>query len=93
MERKSEKILRWKQVRERVGLCRVTVYGMIRKGKFPPPVRISTQTVGWRESDLDRWIRGCEQVRLRTPEPGQTTASQERGEPAALTDDVLELHA
>jgi prophage regulatory protein len=79
MNKKPEKIVPWKQLKGRIGLCRNTVYTLIRKGKFPAAIKISATKVGWRESEIDRWIGACEQVVL----PGQTTASEERDDRAA----------
>jgi prophage regulatory protein len=78
MMKKPEKIVPWKQVKPRIGLGRVTVYKMIREGKFPAPVKIGALKVGWRESEIDRWIGGLERVVLHgQEEPVQTTASEE----------------
>jgi prophage regulatory protein len=52
----GDSILRLPAVLARVGLSRDTVYRLIRKGAFPRPLTLSTQSVGWRASDIDRWI-------------------------------------
>ncbi len=52
----SHSILRRRQVEARVGLSRSTIYAMIRRGEFPAPVRLTTYAVGWKESDIDRWL-------------------------------------
>ncbi|WP_267424798.1 AlpA family phage regulatory protein [Methylobacterium sp. GC_Met_2] len=48
-------LVRWPQVRERIGLSRTTVWRRVNEGTFPAPVRISAQLVAWRASDLDAW--------------------------------------
>jgi prophage regulatory protein len=40
----------------RTGLSRSTIYRNIRKGTFPPQIKISVNGAGWRESDINRWV-------------------------------------
>ena len=49
-------VLRLPAVTERVGLCRASVYAMVRNGKFPRPIRLGQRAVGWRLGDIDSWI-------------------------------------
>lgn len=53
-------ILRLPQVLERVGLSRRTLYTLIAAGQFPPPLKLTTTAVGWRASDIARWIASRE---------------------------------
>jgi prophage regulatory protein len=53
----GSRILRLKAVLERTGLSRSTLYRKIEGGTFPRQVRISERCIGWRESDLERWLR------------------------------------
>jgi prophage regulatory protein len=51
------RILRWSQVRGRVGLSKSTLFDMARKGEFPKPFRLGAGTaVGFLETDIDQWI-------------------------------------
>ena len=50
------KILRVKQVAERVGISRALIYRYIREGKFPTGVRLGERAVGWYEHDVDAWL-------------------------------------
>ena len=43
------------QVEERTGLSRWTIRRAVRDGTFPAPVRLSANSVGWLESELERW--------------------------------------
>jgi prophage regulatory protein len=43
-----------KQVMERTGLSRSTLWRLVKKGGFPPPIKIG-KSARWRESDLDAW--------------------------------------
>jgi len=49
-------ILRLPAVQERVGLRRTSIYGLIRAGTFPQPIKISARASGWLSEDVDRWI-------------------------------------
>lgn len=57
---KAETILRRPAVEARTGLSRSTIYAMMARGEFPQPVRIGARAVGWRESDVARWLEGRE---------------------------------
>ena len=52
----TERIVRLKTVLSRTGLSRSTIYEKIADGTFPSQIRLSKTAVGWRESQLDRWI-------------------------------------
>lgn len=52
-----ERILRLKSVLERTGLSRSTVYRKVQARTFPKPLKISERCIGWRESDLESWLR------------------------------------
>jgi prophage regulatory protein len=51
------RLLRVRQVCDRTGLSRSTVYELVAKGVFPRPVRISARTVGWLEVEIEDFIR------------------------------------
>lgn len=50
-------ILRIKGVMKRTGLTRPTLYRKIAEGTFPRQIHISTNCIGWRESEVDEWLR------------------------------------
>lgn len=51
------RVLRMKQVSERTGLSRSTVYELMKHDPtFPSKVRLSARTTGLLESDLETWI-------------------------------------
>ncbi len=52
----SNRILRLPEVLARIGLKRSTVYQFVADGKFPKPVRLGLRSVGWRESDVEKWV-------------------------------------
>lgn len=50
------RILRLAEVCYRTGLCRGTIYALIKEGNFAPKVQISVRAIGFIESDIDAWI-------------------------------------
>ena len=52
----AKTILRLPAVKARTGLARSTIYLRISEGSFPKPIRLGPRSVGWLESEVDRWI-------------------------------------
>jgi prophage regulatory protein len=52
----SPKIIRRKEVEQRIGLACSTIYAMMAAQKFPRPVRIGRRAVGWLEEDIQNWL-------------------------------------
>jgi prophage regulatory protein len=51
------RILRRRQVEERTGLSRSTIYARMSENAFPRPVNLGGgKAVGWIESEIDAWI-------------------------------------
>ena len=50
------RILRKWEVLARIRVSATTLWRLQSRGEFPPSFRISPGAVGWRESDVDRWI-------------------------------------
>jgi prophage regulatory protein len=51
------RMIRFSGVRDRTGLSRSTVWRLERKGAFPKHHRISPNTVGWLEHEIEEWIQ------------------------------------
>lgn len=49
-------ILRRNQVEHEVGLKRSTIYQRMQQGTFPRPIRLGERAVGWRASDIERFL-------------------------------------
>ncbi len=49
------KILRFKQIREKLGLGRTALYHMDRTGELRA-VKLTPGTVGWLEEEVDAWL-------------------------------------
>lgn len=56
-------ILRLPDVVKKTGRRRTQIYAAIARGEFPRQVRLGPNSVGWLESEVDRWI--LEQARKR----------------------------
>lgn len=57
------KFLRIRQVSDKTGLSRSTIYRLEAAGLFPKRVQLSQGTVAWHESAVDDWMKGREAVR------------------------------
>jgi len=49
-------MLRLPIVKDRVSLGRSSIYAAVKRGEFPPPVRLSERAVAWVESEIDAWL-------------------------------------
>lgn len=52
----SERILRLKDVLDRTGLSRSTLYRKIGENTFPKQIKISKRCAGWREAAVEEWL-------------------------------------
>ena len=52
----SQAILRLPAVQERTGLRRTSIYGLVREGAFPAPIKLSARASGWLASEVDHWL-------------------------------------
>lgn len=50
------KVIRRKEVEERIGLACSTIYAMMSQGTFPRPLKLGHRAVGWLESDIQVWL-------------------------------------
>ncbi len=58
-------------IKEVIGLCRLSksaIYQQIREGTFPEPISLSKMRVGWKETDIEKWIESRE-TKQRQPVP------------------------
>ena len=44
------------QVTACVGLSKATIYRLIEKKQFPPPLRLAPRRVGWLREAIDQWL-------------------------------------
>ena len=50
---RQRKISRWPAVKERFGKSRTQIWRDIRAGKFPAPVQLGPNSIGWYDDELD----------------------------------------
>jgi prophage regulatory protein len=56
-------IIRRRTVCQRTGLSGTTIWRLVKAGKFPAPIQLSKQAVGWIEHQVDAWIQARAQVK------------------------------
>ena len=54
-DRPLSTFLRLRDVVERTGLARSTIYGRVSEGRFPESVSLGGRSVAWRRVDVERW--------------------------------------
>lgn len=57
---KEDRILRLREVEKIIGLSRATIYRLIASGDFPKQIHLTTKTVGWRLSSIEKWVMSRE---------------------------------
>ena len=50
-------ILRRKQLETRLGLSRSSIYQTMADGKFPYPIKLGSRAVGWKSTDIEKWLQ------------------------------------
>lgn len=66
------RVLRLRQVQDRVGLSRSTIYDRMNSASprydssFPKPMKIGLSAIGWLESSISKWI----ETRLESRQSG-----------------------
>ena len=50
------RVLRKKEVADRVGYSSMHIWRMEREGRFPRRLQLGPNAVGWLESEVDDWI-------------------------------------
>ena len=51
-----DRLLTRTEVESRVGLTKTTIYRLMRGGRFPEPLKISTRAVRWSASEIEAWL-------------------------------------
>jgi prophage regulatory protein len=55
---RPDRILRWRETCERIGVSRTTLWRMINRGAFPAPIPLSSPAaVGWIEREVEDWLK------------------------------------
>ncbi len=56
METTSRKIIRSKAVTLRTGKSRVQIWRDVKAKKFPSPLVLGPNSIGWHEHEIDAWL-------------------------------------
>lgn len=51
------RILRFPELREKVGYSRSNIHYLMEMGEFPKSIKLGGRAVGWLESEVDSWIQ------------------------------------
>jgi prophage regulatory protein len=54
--RVDERILETAELLKRIPLDRSTIWRMVRDGRFPAPIQLTTSRIGWRLSSILNWL-------------------------------------
>ena len=57
----TERLLRLPDVLTLIGLKRAAFYALVRAGKFPTPVHLTSRARAWRGRDVLEWIESRQQ--------------------------------
>ena len=57
-----DKILRFKDIRDRTGWSRATLHRRVDAGDFPRPVSLGRNCTGWRESEVNSWMANLPKI-------------------------------
>ena len=52
----ANRMLNAREVVERVGLHRSTIWKKVRAGTFPAPIQLAENKIGWPETEISGWI-------------------------------------
>ncbi len=56
MNKSNTRLIRIKEVMNKTGIARSTVWYMVKKGTFPVPRKVSPRVTVWVESEIDEFI-------------------------------------
>lgn len=60
------RLIRMREVVQRTGLSRTTIYRMKEAGTFPQSVALGENSIAWRSNEIDAWFESLQ--------PSQTTS-------------------
>jgi prophage regulatory protein len=64
-------------VLEQVPVDRSTLWRMVQRGEFPPPIQITSARIGWRQSAIAAWLRQREEQPIEARSYYRRTKKQE----------------
>lgn len=51
------RVLKIKEVLNKTGLGKTTLYALVKQSQFPQPISLGLRAVGWLDSEIDSWIQ------------------------------------
>lgn len=69
------KLLRFPQVKDRVGYSRMHIHRMEKEGKFPKRVQLGPNSVAWIESEVNAWIQAKANARHEGNEDARSSGA------------------
>lgn len=70
----TRKILRGPEVQSRTGKSRTQIWRDVRAGRFPAPVELGVNSVGWFEDEVESWLDSRPRRGGQPPAPHNTAA-------------------
>lgn len=52
----NTKVIRLPAVMDMVGMCKASIYNMVKRGDFPAPLKLGPKASGWLISEVQGWI-------------------------------------
>jgi prophage regulatory protein len=52
----KERVIRWPELKDRIGFSRSHIHNLVAKGEFPPPIKLGDRASGWLESQVTAWL-------------------------------------
>jgi len=56
-------IIRPSGIKDAAGISKSTAYRLMEQGKFPKVIKLTDKAVGWRASDIEKWLAERAKVR------------------------------
>ena len=81
-EKSPRRIIRDKEVSERTGKSRVQRWRDVRAGKFPAPIQLGPNSIGWYEHEVERWLETRPRRTYGVEPPHMAKAESDRPEAA-----------
>ena len=77
----NRRLIRWPTVHARTGRSRVQVWRDIKIRRFPAPVQIGPNAIGWFEDEIDAWLAKRPRVAYAPGECRLVEAHKVRNDP------------
>ena len=65
----QERLIRWPEVKQRIGYSRSQIHLLIKQGTFPAPVKFGARASAWAQSPIAEWISGRVAASIKEASP------------------------